>query len=110
MPGHWEGALIMGANNRSAVGTLVERTIRLVLLAKLDGTTATAAATGFSDKLNEIPRSLRLSMTYDQGREMVKHTEITQRTGTAIYLQTRTACGSAAPTRIPAMAVPAEGY
>lgn len=85
MPGHWEGDLIMGANNRSAVGTLVERTTRLVMLVKLDGTTATAAAVGFSDKLNEVPKALRLSMTYDQGREMVKHAEITQRTGTAIY-------------------------
>ncbi len=85
MPGHWEGDLIIGANNRSAVGTLVERTTRLVILAKVDGTTATAAAVGFSDKLNEVPRSLRLSMTYDQGREMVKHAEITQKTGTAIY-------------------------
>ncbi|MGM8852202.1 IS30 family transposase, partial [Salinicola halophyticus] len=85
MPGHWEGDLIMGANNRSAVGTLVERTTRLVILAKVDGTTATAAAVGFSDKLNEVPRALRLSMTYDQGREMVKHAEITQKTGTAIY-------------------------
>nr|WP_298523249.1 IS30 family transposase [uncultured Halomonas sp.] len=85
MPGHWEGDLIMGANNRSAVGTLVERTTRLVILVKLDGTTATAAAIGFSDKLNEVPRSLRLSMTYDQGKEMTKHAEITQKTGTAIY-------------------------
>jgi IS30 family transposase len=83
MPGHWEGDLIIGANNRSAVGTLVERTTRLVILAKVDGTTA--AAVGFSDKLNEVPRSLRLSMTYDQGREIVKHAEITQKTGTAIY-------------------------
>ena len=83
MPGHWEGDLIIGANNRSAVGTLVERTTRLVILAKVDGTTA--AAVGFSDKLNEVPRSLRLSMTYDQGREMVRHAEITQKTGTAIY-------------------------
>ncbi|WP_089660772.1 IS30 family transposase [Halomonas pantelleriensis] len=85
MPGHWEGDLIIGANNRSAVGTLVERTTRLVILAKVDGTTATAAAVGFSDKLNQVPRSLRLSMTYDQGREMMKHAEITQKTGTAIY-------------------------
>ncbi len=85
MPGHWVGGLIIGANNRSAVGTLVERTTRLVIPAKVDGTTATAAAVGFSDKLNEVPRSLRLSMTYDQGREMVKHAEITQKTGTAIY-------------------------
>lgn len=65
MPGHWEGDLIMGANNRSAVGTLVEHTTRLVILVKLEGTTATAAAVGFSDKLNEVPRALRLSMTYD---------------------------------------------
>jgi len=85
MPGQWEGDLIIGANNRSAVGTLLERTTRLVILAKVDGTTATAAAVGFSDKLNEVPRSLRLSVTYDQAREMVKHAEITQKTGTAIY-------------------------
>jgi transposase, IS30 family len=55
-------------------------------LAKVNGTTATAAAVGFSDKLNEVPRTLHLSMTYDQGREMFKHAEITQKIGTAIYL------------------------
>lgn len=85
MPGHWEGDLIMGAGNQSAVGTLVERTTRLVILAKMDGTTVTAASIGFSDKLNEVPRELRLSMTYDQGKEMARHAEITQKTGTAIY-------------------------
>ncbi|GED23438.1 hypothetical protein HHA01_24150 [Halomonas halmophila] len=62
----------------------MERTTRVVMLAKVDGTTA-AAYVGFSDKLNEVSRSLRLSMTYDQGREMVKHADITQKTGTAIY-------------------------
>lgn len=85
MPGHWEGDLIMGAYNRSAVGTLIERTTQLVILVKQEGTTATDAAVGFSDKLNEVPRSLRLSMTCDRGSEMVKHAEITQQTGTAIY-------------------------
>lgn len=85
MPGHWEGDLIIGANNRSTVGRLVERTKRLVILAKVHDTTATAAAVGFSDKLNEVPRVLSLYMTYDQGREMVKHAEITRKTGTAIY-------------------------
>ena len=49
------------------------------------GTTATAAAVDFSNKLNEVPRSLRLSMTYDQSKEMVKHAEITQKTGIAVY-------------------------
>lgn len=85
MPGQWEGDLIIGANNRFVVGTLGERTTRLVILAKVDGTTATAAAVGFSDKLSEVPRSLRLLMTYDQGKEMVKHATITQKTGPAIY-------------------------
>nr|WP_024951144.1 hypothetical protein [Cobetia crustatorum] len=75
--------LIIGANNRAAVGTLVECTTRLVTLAKVDGTTA--AAVGSSYKLNEVPRLMRLSMIYNQGREMVKHSEITQKTGTTIY-------------------------
>ncbi|MEP4558924.1 MAG: IS30 family transposase [Cobetia amphilecti] len=85
MPVHWEGDLIIYADNRSAVSMLMECTTRLVILAKVDGTTATAVAVGFSDKLNEVPRSLRLSMTYDQGGEIVKHAEITQKTGTVIY-------------------------
>ncbi|WP_260425343.1 hypothetical protein [Halomonas sp. YLB-10] len=55
----------MGANNRSDNGTLVEDTTRLVILAKVDCTTATAAAGGFSNKGNEVPRCMRLSMTHD---------------------------------------------
>lgn len=50
-------------------------------------------AVGFSDKLNEVPRTLRLSMTYDQVKEMVKHAYIAQKTWTAIYLPTRVAHG-----------------
>jgi len=57
----------------------------LVILAKGDSTTATTAAVSFSDKLNEVPRSLRLSMTCDQCRGMVNHAEITQKTRNMIY-------------------------
>lgn len=85
LPGHWEGDLIKGAFNRSAVGTLVERVSGLVFLAKMDGATATAAVQGFSAALNRVPLEMRQTFTYDQGRELVRHAEITQNTGTAIY-------------------------
>jgi len=85
LPGHWEGDLIKGAFNRSAVGTLVERVSGLVFLAKMDGATATAAVQGFSAALNRVPLEMRQTFTYDQGRELVRHAEITQKTGTAIY-------------------------
>ena len=85
IPGHWEGDLIKGKMNASAVGILVERTSGYLILAKMRDATATSAVEGFSAALNRMPLELRKSMTYDQGREMVKHAEITQRTGVAIY-------------------------
>ncbi len=85
LPGHWEGDLIKGAFNRSAVGTLVERVSGLVFLAKMADSTATSAVQGFSAALNRVPPDMRLTFTYDQGRELVRHAEITQKTGTAIY-------------------------
>jgi len=85
LPGHWEGDLIKGAFNRAAVGTLVERVSGLVVLAKMDGATATAAVQGSSAALNRVPLEMRQTFTYDQGRELVRHAEITQKTGTAIY-------------------------
>jgi IS30 family transposase len=71
MPGHWEGDFIKGANNASSVGVLVERTSRLVLLARMDDATAASALAGFSAKLNSIAAPLRQTFTYDQGKEMV---------------------------------------
>jgi len=65
MPGHWEGDLIRGAANRSAVGVLVERSTRLVLLAKMDDATAESALKAFSAKLNAIAAPLRQTLTYD---------------------------------------------
>jgi len=77
MPGHWEGDFIKGAGNKSSVGVLVERTSRLVLLAKMEDATAASALAGFSAKLNSIAAPMRQSMTYDQGREMSRHAELT---------------------------------
>lgn len=85
VPGHWEGDLIKGKNNASAVGTLVERTSGYLMLVKMHDATATSAVEGFSAALNRMPLAVRKTMTYDQGREMTRHAEITQRTGVAIY-------------------------
>jgi len=85
MPGHWEGDLIKGKANASSVGTLVERTSGYLMLMKMNDATATSAMEGFSAALNSMPLAMRKSMTYDQGREMARHAEITQQTGVAIY-------------------------
>jgi len=85
MPGHWEGDFIKGAGNKSAVGVLVERTSRLVLLARMDDATAASALEGFTAKLKSIAAPLRQSLTYDQGKEMARHAELTARTGVAVY-------------------------
>jgi IS30 family transposase len=85
VPGHWEGDLIKGAMNRSRVGTLVERTTLFVALVKLDDGRAETTAQGFADILNRFQSPMRLSMTYDQGREMARHQWLEQQTGIKVY-------------------------
>jgi len=85
MPGHWEGDFIKGAGNQSSVGVLVERSSRLVLLAKMADATAASALAGFSAKLNSIAEPMRQSLTYDQGKELSRHKDLTARTGVAVY-------------------------
>ena len=85
IPGHWEGDLIKGEGNRSSVGTLVERTTRFVVLAKMDNAGTKSVIDSFSAVLNREPEALRKSMTYDQGREMHGHKILTERTGVQIY-------------------------
>lgn len=85
VPGHWEGDLIKGAHNRSAVGTLVERATLFTVLAQVDNGSAEAAVKGFSRVLNRIEAQKRLSMTYDQGREMAAHGRLTEATGVKVY-------------------------
>ena len=85
MPGHWEGDFIKGAGNKSSVGVLVERTSRLVLLAKMEDATAASALAGFSAKLNAVAEPLRRSFTYDQGKEMSRHLDLAAQTGVKVY-------------------------
>jgi len=80
VPGHWEGDLIKGAHNRSAVGTLVERTTLFTMLSRMDNASAEAALSGFSHVLNRIEAQKRLPLTYDQGREMAAHQRLAEST------------------------------
>jgi IS30 family transposase len=85
IPGHWEGDLIKGAGNRSSVGTLVERTTGLVVLARMGNATTKTVVDSFSAVLNREPAVMRKTMTYEQGREMHGHKVLTERTGVEIY-------------------------
>jgi len=85
IPGHWEGDLIKGAANRSAVGTLVERTSRLVLLARMDALDAETTRCAFERSFENVPEALRKTLTYDRGTEMARHAQLTQNTGIKVY-------------------------
>ena len=79
LPGHWEGDFIKGAYNRSAVGTLVERKTRFVVLSRMRGCGADAALEGFTRQMKKLPAFLRQSLTYDRGSEMARHAELAER-------------------------------
>jgi IS30 family transposase len=85
VPGHWEGDLIKGAGNRSSVGTLVERTSRKVILIELADAKAETVCDGFAAGLLAVPAPLRLTLTYDQGKEMARHKELSALTGLRVY-------------------------
>jgi transposase, IS30 family len=85
VPGHWEGDLLKGAGNASAVGTLVERKSRFLLLAKVDGTDAESVLDGFSRRMRTLPAGLRQTLTYDQGKEMARHLELAHRLRLRVY-------------------------
>ena len=85
VPGHWEGDLIKGAYNRSAVGTLVGRATLFTVLAKLGNTSAASVVKGFGQVLHQIAAQQHLSLKYDQGREMAAHQKLTEDTGTKVY-------------------------
>ncbi|MEA5359322.1 IS30 family transposase [Amycolatopsis sp., V23-08] len=86
VPGHWEGDLILGKDNRSAIGTLVERSTRFVMLLHLpDGRDAATVAVAMTEMIATLPPLLLGSLTWDQGKEMAHHRKITVDTGLEIY-------------------------
>jgi IS30 family transposase len=85
IPGHWEGDLIKGAFIRSAVGSLVERTSRLVTIARLDALDAAAVQHGFERLFEQMPTAMRKTLTYDRGTEMARHQHLTRNTGVKVY-------------------------
>jgi len=93
IPGHWEGDLIVGSQHRSAIATMVERTSRYTLLTHLDGDhNAKTVREGLVTTVQQLPRQLRQSLTWDQGTEMAEHATFSIATDMKVYF-----CDPASP-------------
>jgi IS30 family transposase len=84
VPGHWEGDLILGKDSRSAIGTLVERTTRFLLLLP-QGRTALSVEQAMRQAVATLPDELCRTVTWDQGKEMSRHARFTVATGIQVY-------------------------
>ena len=86
VPGHWEGDLIVGKQSQSAIGTLVERQSRFVMLVNLPGgRSAEHVEAALATTIRTLPQHLRRSLTWDQGKEMGEHVRFTSDTGVQVY-------------------------
>jgi IS30 family transposase len=85
VPGHWESDLIMGKGNRTALGTLVERTTRTVILVALKAKDAASVRRAFAREMKRLPEQMKLSMTHDRGKEMAEHRLFTKQTKIQVY-------------------------
>jgi IS30 family transposase len=86
VPGHWEGDLLMGKNGLSAIGTLVERSSRFVLLFPLkQGRSAEQVRVAMANIVQTLPESLRRTITWDQGKEMAEHLRFKIDTGVDVF-------------------------
>lgn len=85
IPGHWEGDLIIGRRNASAIGSLVERTTRMTFIVKLNNQDAPTIRKAFAEEFNQLPQGLKKTLTYDQGGEMAQHKLFTRDTQITVY-------------------------
>ena len=86
VPGHWEGDLIIGKGGRSAIGTLVERSSRFVMLFRLPhGRSAEHVRVALTRTISKLPKELRRTLTWDQGNEMADHVRFTTDTKMQVY-------------------------
>jgi transposase, IS30 family len=85
VPGHWEGDLIIGKRNQSAIGTLVERTTRFTIIVPLRAKDPTTVRRAFTREMRRLPREFTKTLTYDQGKEMGQHKRFTVDTDIKVY-------------------------
>lgn len=86
VPGHWEGDLLIGKEGRSAIGVLVERSSRYVMLLHLPkGRTAEDVRVALTRQVRKLPRELRRTLTWDQGKEMAEHVRFSMDTDMQVY-------------------------
>lgn len=85
IPGHWEGDLILGRYKTSALGTIVERTTRNVILVPLVNKDAVSVRKAFAREMKKLPEQMKSSLTYDQGKEMSEHQLFTKDTKIKVY-------------------------
>jgi transposase, IS30 family len=83
--GHWEGDLIIGKDQKSAIGTLVERATRFTIIVKLESRKSEHVAKRFAEEIKKYPQSILKTLTYDNGIEMAAHKEFTRQTNMTVY-------------------------
>ena len=85
IPGHWEGDLIMGKDRASAIGTLVERTTRTIIIVPLKARDAATVRKAFEKEFKTIPKQMKKTLTYDNGSEMAQHKLFTKNSKIQVY-------------------------